>query len=75
MEKQTVIFDSKADKKHSVCYKTSQGNPATTSIYIMKTAFGNNPATMTFKHGDLAPTKDEVKYLGCSINDTADITT
>ena len=40
MNKQEVIFDTCEPKKHSVCYKTSQQNPAVTSIYIMKTALG-----------------------------------
>lgn len=31
-----VLFDKMEAKKHSVCYKTSQENPAVTSIYVMK---------------------------------------
>ncbi len=36
--KQSVIFDTYEEKKHSVCYNTTQENPAVTSIYVMKTA-------------------------------------
>jgi hypothetical protein len=38
---QVVIFDKFEAKKHSVCYKTSQENPAVTSIYVMKSALPN----------------------------------
>lgn len=40
MEKQEVIFDSMKPKKHSVCYKTKQTDPAVTSIYIMRSVLG-----------------------------------
>jgi hypothetical protein len=42
MEKQEVIFDKSEGKKHSVCYKTSQENPAISSIYIMRSALGGS---------------------------------
>ena len=29
-------FDKSEAKKHSICYKPSEANPAMTSIYIMK---------------------------------------
>jgi hypothetical protein len=41
MEKQTIVFDKPEGKKHSVCYKTSQQEPAVTSIYVMRTALGS----------------------------------
>ena len=42
MKKQEVIFDSYDHKKNSVCYKTSQSNPAVTSIYLMRTALSGS---------------------------------
>ena len=39
MEKQEVVFETKEDKKHSVCYKTSRADAAVVSIYLMRTAF------------------------------------
>jgi hypothetical protein len=41
MEKQTVVFETKEMKKHSVCYKTKQSGAAVISIYVMKTAFAS----------------------------------
>jgi hypothetical protein len=41
MNKQVVIFDKSEKKKHSVCFKTSQNDPAVTSIYVMKSALGS----------------------------------
>jgi hypothetical protein len=40
VEKQVVVFDSSEEKKHSVCFKTSQERPGVTSIYIMKSCLG-----------------------------------
>jgi len=40
MEKQEIIFDRPEDKKHSVCYKTTQTDPAIVSIYIQRSALG-----------------------------------
>lgn len=40
MEKQEVIFDKSEKKKHSVCFKTTQINPAVTAIYVMKLSLG-----------------------------------
>lgn len=39
MTKQEIIFDSSEPKKHSVCFKTSQKDPAISSVYLMRTAF------------------------------------
>jgi hypothetical protein len=41
MQKQIIIFDRPEDKKHSVCYKTGEENPAVTSIYVMRSHLGN----------------------------------
>ena len=40
MEKQTVIFDKVEPKKNSLCFKTTQEDPAITSVYVMKYALG-----------------------------------
>jgi len=40
MEKREIIFDIPEDKKHSVCYKTAQADPAITSIYVQRSALG-----------------------------------
>jgi hypothetical protein len=48
MEKQVVIFDVPEAKKHSVCYKTKQDDPAITSIYVMRSHLGN-PAPKKIK--------------------------
>jgi hypothetical protein len=40
MKAQTVVFDKMEPKKNSCCYKTSQEDPAITSVYVMKYALG-----------------------------------
>lgn len=40
MKEQVVVFDKCEPKKHSICYKTTQTDPAVTSIYVMKYALG-----------------------------------
>lgn len=40
MEKQVVVFDKMEGKKNSCCYKTTQDDPAITSVYVMKYALG-----------------------------------
>ena len=40
MEKKVIVFDKPESKKHSVCYKTSQEDPAVTSIYVMRSHLG-----------------------------------
>jgi hypothetical protein len=40
METQVVIFDKMEGKKNSCCYKTTQDDPAITSVYVMKYALG-----------------------------------
>jgi hypothetical protein len=42
MEKKEVIFTIPEGKKHSVCYKTTAKDAAVQSIYVMRTALGNN---------------------------------
>ena len=48
MEKTVIVFDKPEGKKHSVCYKTSQDNPAIASVYIMKSHLGT-PAPKKIK--------------------------
>jgi len=43
MEKQVIIFDKPESKKHSICYKPSQEDPAMTSIYVMRSHLGVPP--------------------------------
>lgn len=43
MEKQVIIFDKPEGKKHSICYKTSQNDPAIQSVYVMRSHLGNIP--------------------------------
>jgi hypothetical protein len=45
MDKQTIIFDSYEDKKHSVCYKTSEKDAAIKSVYVMRHALGGSIPT------------------------------
>jgi len=40
MEKQEIILDVKAPKKHSVCYKTLKSNVAVFSVYVMRNYLG-----------------------------------
>ena len=41
MEKQTVIFNTSEEKKHSVRY-TNQASKVVTDIYILKSALGSS---------------------------------
>lgn len=41
MKKQVVVFDVREDKKHSVCYKTSQKDAAVSSVYVKNEALGS----------------------------------
>ena len=45
-EKNIVIFNTREEKKHSVCYKTDDKDAAVTSIYVMKRAFKKMPTTV-----------------------------
>jgi hypothetical protein len=35
-----VVFDQQVGKKHSVCFKTSQVDPAVSSIYVSRKHLG-----------------------------------
>jgi hypothetical protein len=48
MKKQTIVFDKPEGKKHSVCFKTSQDDPAITSVYVMRSHLGS-PAPKKIK--------------------------
>lgn len=40
METLEVVFDQQVGKKHSVCFKTSQLDPAVSAIYVSRTHLG-----------------------------------
>lgn len=40
MEKQVIVFDKPEGKKHSVCFKTSQTDPAISAVYVMRSHLG-----------------------------------
>lgn len=40
METLEVVFDQQVGKKHSVCFKTSQVDPAVSSIYVSRKHLG-----------------------------------
>jgi len=42
MEKQEIILDVKAPKKHSVCYKTLKPGVAVFSVYVMRSCMGSS---------------------------------
>ena len=40
MEKIEIVFNKPEDKKHSICYKTDQEDPAVSAVYVMRKHLG-----------------------------------